>query len=76
MSFSTQSELTMPVPLARIAKMLDRSVSTVWKWRKIGRKNPHTDERVFPEFTWLPTGQWGMTQQQFDTFIELLNEKP
>lgn len=67
---------TVGVPLKAIAKQLGCSTKTIREWKLKGRKNPYTEERVFPEFTWLPTGEWGMTQEQYDTFLAKLNEKP
>lgn len=73
---SDQNPIVMPVPLSEIAKRLHVHVKAVKKWRTHGKKNVHTGERIFCEFTWLPSGEWGITQQQYDDFLKRLNEKP
>lgn len=62
--------------LKTIAKQLGCDVSTVYKWRSLGRKQAYMNGRSYPEFTWLPSGEWGMTQEQYDTFVADLNRKP
>jgi len=69
-------QIVVPFSLKEIATRCGRSKSTVYKWKYRGRKNRHTGLRVYPEFTWLPSGEWGMTQSQYDEFVAALNRKP
>lgn len=68
--------LDVPIPLAEIAKTFGVGQLAVWKWKKLGRLNHFTGERVYAQMTWLPGGKWGMTQQQISDFLTRLNEKP
>jgi hypothetical protein len=68
--------LEAAIPLAVVAKQFGVGTLAVYKWKTLGRLNPHTRERIYAEFTWLPGGKWGMTRAQFDDFMRRLNEKP
>lgn len=64
------------LPIEFVAKRMRVTPETIRRWRRVGRQNPFTREMIRAQMTWMPNGGWGMTQAQFDRFIEELNQKP
>ena len=69
-------ELEIPRALRFVARQMKVTTESIYTWRSIGRRNPHTREQIYCQFTRLPSGEWGITQSQLDDFIRRLNEKP
>ena len=64
------------ISLTDFAKKMNRTADCVYKWKLHGRLNRFKNERVYCEFTRLPSGAWAVSQVQYDAFIANLNEKP